>query len=97
MTNNKYIERAGYYGKQDDMQKLDANPVAQFSLWYQEAVDSEEIEANAMALATVDEHALPHLRMVLGPVSKLVYIHCVLRTHLGILSISISNRTPYRM
>lgn len=42
-----------------------ADPVALFRAWLAEADRSEANDANAMALATVDEHGLPDVRMVL--------------------------------
>jgi pyridoxamine 5'-phosphate oxidase len=44
---------------------LDADPIAQFSKWFQQAVASEVPEPNAMSLATVDKAARPSSRIVL--------------------------------
>lgn len=44
----------------DDMQR---DPVQQFSLWLQDAVDT--IDASAMTLATASKEAIPSARMVL--------------------------------
>ncbi|MCC6395199.1 MAG: pyridoxamine 5'-phosphate oxidase [Bryobacterales bacterium] len=48
-----------------DESSVDANPLAQFRTWLQEAVEAGLREPNAMALATVDKHGAPHVRMVL--------------------------------
>jgi pyridoxamine 5'-phosphate oxidase len=44
---------------------LDPDPHRQFAIWFQEAIDAGEPMPGAMALATVDEHAAPSLRMML--------------------------------
>lgn len=41
------------------------DPMAQFAAWYQEARAKEINDPDGMAVATVDEHGLPNLRMVL--------------------------------
>lgn len=41
------------------------DPILQFEKWFQEAIDSEIDEVNAMTLATVDETYKPHARIVL--------------------------------
>jgi pyridoxamine 5'-phosphate oxidase len=43
----------------------ETDPFALFDAWFQEAVAKEANDANAMALATVDETGLPDVRMVL--------------------------------
>ena len=43
----------------------ETDPFALFDTWFQEAVAKEANDANAMALATVDEAGLPDVRMVL--------------------------------
>jgi pyridoxamine 5'-phosphate oxidase len=42
-----------------------SEPFALFAAWLQEAERSEPNDPNAVALATVDEHGLPNVRMVL--------------------------------
>lgn len=42
-----------------------ANPFSQFKNWFQEAIESEVAEPNAMTLATVDGSNKPHTRIVL--------------------------------
>ncbi len=41
------------------------NPVDQFKLWLQDAIESESLEPNAMTLATVDSTGKPSARIVL--------------------------------
>jgi len=43
----------------------EADPFALFDAWFQEALQKEPNDANAMALATVDADGLPDVRMVL--------------------------------
>ncbi len=45
--------------------KMLPNPFEQFDNWFQQALKSEVMEANAMAIATADKFARPSLRMVL--------------------------------
>jgi pyridoxamine 5'-phosphate oxidase len=42
-----------------------ANPIDQFQQWFQEAVEAETQELNALSLATVDQDHKPHNRIVL--------------------------------
>ncbi|MEP5612893.1 MAG: pyridoxamine 5'-phosphate oxidase [Cyclobacteriaceae bacterium] len=42
-----------------------ADPIAQFTAWFEEAVKSEQLEPNAMILGTVDGGGQPHQRTVL--------------------------------
>ena len=44
---------------------LSCNPIEQFMLWMQEAIDAQISEANAMALATVGKNMAPAVRIVL--------------------------------
>ncbi len=48
-----------------DKSMLDNNPLAQFNLWMQEAINSKILEPNAMCLSTVDINLQPHSRIVL--------------------------------
>ncbi|MEJ5092375.1 pyridoxamine 5'-phosphate oxidase [Sphingobacterium faecium] len=41
------------------------NPIVQFEKWFNEAIHSEVLEANAMVLSTVGEFSLPSSRIVL--------------------------------
>lgn len=42
-----------------------SDPMTQFGVWWQEALQSEIDEVNAMTLATADEHGIPSARIVL--------------------------------
>ena len=44
---------------------MSTDPFALFDAWYAEARESEPNDSNAMALATVDAHGQPSMRMVL--------------------------------
>ncbi|CAM3074868.1 MULTISPECIES: pyridoxamine 5'-phosphate oxidase [Vibrio] len=44
---------------------LKANPVEQFDLWLQQAIDAKLTDPTAMTVATVDEHGQPFQRIVL--------------------------------
>jgi len=56
--------RKDYKQSRLDEHEVDKNPLVQFRIWFQEAVDSEIQEPNAMALATADQ-GRPSLRIVL--------------------------------
>jgi pyridoxamine 5'-phosphate oxidase len=44
---------------------MTTDPFALFAQWFTEAEKSEPNDPNAMSLATVDEHGMPNIRMVL--------------------------------
>lgn len=44
---------------------LDANPIVQFTTWFQQAMDCQVHEPNAMTLATVNDRGIPLQRTVL--------------------------------
>ena len=44
---------------------VDANAIKQFERWWQEAIESQIEEVNAMTLATADANGIPHARIVL--------------------------------
>ncbi len=46
-------------------QDVDDDPIKQFGLWFQQAVETRVPEPNAMGLATVDNSGKPSLRIVL--------------------------------
>lgn len=46
-------------------EEVDSDPIKQFALWFQQAIDTEVPEPNAMGLATADRHGRPSLRIVL--------------------------------
>lgn len=53
------------YGKRSlDPSQLDTNPIVQFGHWFEEAKTHEEVEVNAMSLATVQD-GQPSVRIVL--------------------------------
>lgn len=46
--------------------EVDANPIFQFSIWFNDAKENEQIaEANAMSIATLEEDGCPRIRTVL--------------------------------
>jgi pyridoxamine 5'-phosphate oxidase len=45
--------------------EADADPVRQFAIWFQQALDAELPDANAMTLATADSEGHPSARIVL--------------------------------
>ncbi len=48
-----------------DLDSLDPDPFQQFDLWFQQAVEAQLTEPNAMSLATTSKEGLPSLRTVL--------------------------------
>ena len=44
---------------------IESNPISQFSKWWDEAIEAEVDEANAMTLATVTKEGKPNARIVL--------------------------------
>jgi pyridoxamine 5'-phosphate oxidase len=48
-----------------DESEVDADPIVQFSRWFDEAVKAEVVEPNAMCLATATPDAYPSARIVL--------------------------------
>jgi pyridoxamine 5'-phosphate oxidase len=60
LTHRKSYERGAL-----DESMLDANPIAQFQIWMQDALDAGIVEPNAMALATATASAAPNVRYVL--------------------------------
>jgi pyridoxamine 5'-phosphate oxidase len=57
--------RRDYSGKELSKASVSPDPLAQFGVWLDEALDSEIIDANAMTLATVDSACRPSSRIVL--------------------------------
>ena len=45
--------------------EVDSNPIAQFNLWFQQAVEAQLLEPNAMTIATVASNGQPSARIVL--------------------------------
>ena len=66
MSNRDLGEMRKSYGLQQlHRDDLDADPMAQFKKWFDQARHSDVYEPNAMALATVDESQKPCCRIVL--------------------------------
>ena len=57
--------RVEYKRGELDEAHADADPIAQFSLWWEEAAAAQVREANATTLATADAHGKPAARTVL--------------------------------
>jgi pyridoxamine 5'-phosphate oxidase len=48
-----------------DIQDVSNDPIAQFQVWFSEALRSDLREPNAMIIATIDENQMPNARVVL--------------------------------
>lgn len=57
--------RREYADKPLHKEDLHVNPFKQFERWFNDAIETQIVEANAMSLATVDEKARPSIRTVL--------------------------------
>jgi len=57
--------RKDYQLKSLSEHEVAENPFAQFSVWWNEAIQSEIVEVNAMALSTVTSGGKPSSRIVL--------------------------------
>ncbi len=57
--------RKDYQLKSLSEHEVDSNPITQFSVWWNEAVQSDIVEVNAMALSTVTAAGKPSSRIVL--------------------------------
>lgn len=57
--------RVDYSLKQFDEQDILSNPIEQFQLWFDEAIQAEVNEPNAMTLATIKPNGYPAARVVL--------------------------------
>ena len=57
--------RGKYTTKGLDIPDLDKNPFKQFELWFNNAIDAQVSEPNAMMLATVGSDMMPSVRAVL--------------------------------
>ena len=66
-VNNQTIRvlREDYRAKTLEITDVHADPIQQFNTWFQEALDSQTKEANAMTIATVDVTGKPAARIVL--------------------------------
>ncbi|HYI24336.1 MAG TPA: pyridoxamine 5'-phosphate oxidase, partial [Thermomicrobiales bacterium] len=66
MSNDLAMMRKNYTRDSLDERDVAANPFVQFATWLAQTEDTmSALEANAMALATVDSHGMPSARMVL--------------------------------
>lgn len=67
MKNNKSIQdlRQDYSQSILEVSDLDKNPMKQFELWWENAIEAEILEPNAMTLATVNANGIPSARIVL--------------------------------
>ena len=54
--------RVEYEDKPLNIEDLDTNPLDQFNVWFQIAIDAEVNEANAMAISTISEEGTPRSR-----------------------------------
>lgn len=57
--------RQEYSHKQLLESSIEPDPIQQFAMWWQEALDSKIVEANAMTLATASQDGFPSARIVL--------------------------------
>ncbi len=57
--------RRDYSAKELSEATIDSDPIAQFSVWMTEALNSQIIDVNAMAVSTVDAQNRPSSRVVL--------------------------------
>lgn len=80
---------------------LQANPIDQFNLWLQQAIDANLSDPTAMTVATVDEHGQPFQRIVLLKMSMMPVLclhnlaaakRSILRTITKLASISLGIR-----
>ncbi|KUM52308.1 pyridoxamine 5'-phosphate oxidase [Rheinheimera sp. EpRS3] len=57
--------RRSYVKDKLDLDKLNADPIAQFEFWLKDAIAAELPDPTAMCVASVDEHDQPSQRLVL--------------------------------
>ncbi|PRY90804.1 pyridoxamine 5'-phosphate oxidase [Mongoliibacter ruber] len=57
--------RKEYSLKTLEISEVNPNPIEQFKAWFEEALNSEVLEANAMNLATISKDGRPNSRIVL--------------------------------
>lgn len=62
---NLFSMRNEYMSKGLHREDLNSNPIKQFELWFNQAINAKLIEPNAMSLATVGEDQMPSIRTVL--------------------------------
>jgi pyridoxamine 5'-phosphate oxidase len=57
--------RRDYASRALDEATIDPDPMRQFRVWFQEALDAEVLDANAVAVATITPEGVPAVRTVL--------------------------------
>ena len=57
--------RVKYTTKGLDVKDLDKNPIKQFEIWFNDAINEQLLEPNAFSLATVGNDMMPSIRTVL--------------------------------
>ena len=57
--------RVKYTTKGLDVKDLDKNPLKQFEIWFNDAINEQLLEPNAFSLATVGNDMMPSIRTVL--------------------------------
>ena len=57
--------RREYASRALDEATIDPDPIRQFRVWFQEALDAEVLDANAVAVATITPDGVPAVRTVL--------------------------------
>lgn len=69
--------RKDYTIKTLDINEVKGDPLAQFELWFGEALTGEVLEVNAMTLSTIGHDGSPNGRIVLlkGVDSGFVFFH----------------------
>jgi pyridoxamine 5'-phosphate oxidase len=65
MAKDMWQLREDYAGRPLDPTDCSADPIAQFRIWFDEAVAAKLPDVNAMTLATVDDRGRPSARIVL--------------------------------
>jgi pyridoxamine 5'-phosphate oxidase len=65
MALNLHDLRREYASHTLDVSDVDQDPIIQFKLWFQEALDSEVLEPNALVLSTITADHQPNSRVVL--------------------------------
>jgi len=67
MIDKKFLQdlRRNYKYKSLDQKDVELNPFGQFSIWFEEAINSQLYEPNAMILATASKEGKPSVRALL--------------------------------
>ena len=56
--------RRDFSGKPLNLKNMDKDPIRQYTHWFEEAVDAQELDPMAMSLTTVNENKQPSTRIV---------------------------------